>query len=311
MINFKETVITKSHLEALTFLQAHLCVAVPTETVYGLAADATSDEAVQSIYKAKGRPSFNPLIIHVDSMEMARKWGEFNDLAEELAHTYWSDHSPKKSPLTLVLKSINPILSKFVTAGLDTVAIRLPAHPVFRQLITSFGIPLAAPSANTSNYISPTTADAVFHDMNKRIPLILDGGPCNVGLESTIIDATGMLPVLLRPGTTIIETLASKAEKQNHVVAPGMLKRHYAPKIKLRMNATNKQLGEAFLGFGINPIADLNLSLSGDLKEAATNLFWMLRALDSDKYTGIAVAPIPEEGLGIAINDRLKRGTHS
>jgi L-threonylcarbamoyladenylate synthase len=120
-----------------------------------------------------------------------------------------------------------------------------------------------------------------------------------------------MLPVLLRPGTTIIETLASKAEKQNHVVAPGMLKRHYAPKIKLRMNATNKQLGEAFLGFGINPIADLNLSLSGDLKEAATNLFWMLRALDSDKYTGIAVAPIPEEGLGIAINDRLKRGTHS
>lgn len=282
-------------------------VAMPTETVYGLAANAASDAAVARLYAAKGRPSFNPLIAHVASLEMAEREGIFSDKARKLAKAFWP------GPLTIVV-NITPdcSVSDLARAGLDSIALRLPAHPVARALISGFGSPLVAPSANPSGRISPTEAGHVAADMAKSIDMIIDGGPCPAGIESTIIDARGEYPALLRPGSldpTRIDKVwpglirPSLAPDAPH--SPGQMLRHYAPRAKLRLNADGARPGEAYLGFGEGP-ATLNLSARGDLEEAAKNLFAMLRRLDS-QHDRIAVAPIPREGLGEGINDRLTR----
>ena len=282
-------------------------VAFPTETVYGLGADARNGEAVAQIFEAKGRPAFNPLIIHVATLEMATEIAVFDAAAMRLAAAFWP------GPMTLVLPlRADAGLSSLVTAGLSSVGIRLPAHPAAQQLLAVFGGPVAAPSANRSGKISPTTAAHVANGLSGRIAAILDAGPCDVGLESTIIgfDPT---PTLLRAGglpTEAIEACLGTA-LANHIPsetpnAPGQLSSHYAPTARVRLNATNKTAGELKLGFGPDPDADLNLSPSGDLIEAAANLFQHLHELDA-KNAPIAVAPIPNTGLGIAINDRLTR----
>ncbi|KPU83332.1 translation factor Sua5 [Marinosulfonomonas sp. PRT-SC04] len=282
-------------------------VAFPTETVYGLGADARNGRAVAQIFEAKGRPAFNPLIIHVATQEMAAEIAVFNDAALHLAAAFWP------GPLTLVLP-LRPEagLSSLVTAGLNSVGIRLPEHPVAQQLLTAFGGPVAAPSANRSGRISPTTAAHVAAGLSGRINVILDAGACSVGLESTII-GFDPVPTLLRAGglpTEAIEAclgapLASHTPSETPN-APGQLSSHYAPNAKIRLNATTKNPGELKLGFGPDPDADLNLSPSGDLTEAAANLFHHLHELDA-KNAPIAVAAIPNKGLGIAINDRLTR----
>ena len=282
-------------------------VAFPTETVYGLGADARNGRAVAQIFEAKGRPAFNPLIIHVATQKMAAEIAVFNDAANQLAAAFWP------GPLTLVLP-LRPEagLSSLVTAGLNSVGIRLPEHPVAQQLLTAFDGPVAAPSANRSGRISPTTAAHVAAGLSGRINAILDAGACNVGLESTII-GFDPVPTLLRAGglpTEAIEAclgapLASHTPSETPN-APGQLSSHYAPNAKIRLNATTKNPGELKLGFGPDPDADLNLSPSGDLTEAAANLFYHLHELDA-KNAPIAVAAIPNKGLGIAINDRLTR----
>lgn len=288
-------------------LRAGGLVAFPTETVYGLGADARNGHAVARIFKAKTRPAFNPLIIHVASLEMAQQIAVFNDEARRLASAFWP------GPLTLVLPlHPNVGLSPLVSAGLPTVGIRLPAHPVAQHLLTKFGGPVAAPSANRSGKISPTTAAHVAADLTDRIEAILDAGACDVGLESTII-GFDPVPTLLRPGglpSGAIETclgtpLASHTPSKTPN-APGQLTSHYAPTAPLRLNARTKRAGELKLGFGSCGDADLNLSPSGDLIEAAANLFQHLHKLDAQNAP-IAVAPIPSTGLGIAINDRLSR----
>ncbi len=311
-MNYKKNDTRFEH--ALNLLTEGHVVGMPTETVYGLAADATNDKAVAQIYALKERPSFNPLIIHVDSIEMARQWGDFSPLALQLAEAFWMIGSLYQRPLTLVVKRNNRGLSHLVTAGLDTVAIRIPAHSVALSLITAFGKPLAAPSANRSNHISPTTADAVRQDLGDRVSLVLDGGACVVGLESTIVDVTTDCPILLRPGGATVEMIKSVSgctvqcvTNTAHIVAPGMLKRHYAPHHPLRLNVTSPLPGDAFLGFGSTPEATMNLSESGDLTEAASNLFAMMRFLDQSSCKEIAVSPIPNIGIGMAINDRLTR----
>lgn len=285
-------------------------VAFPTETVYGLGADARNGRAVAQIFEAKGRPAFNPLIIHVATLEMAAEIAVFNEAASRLAAAFWP------GPLTLVLP-LHPDagLSSLVTAGLNSVGIRLPEHPVAQQLLTTFNGPVAAPSANRSGKISPTTAAHVADGLSGRIDTILDAGACDVGLESTII-GFDPIPTLLRAGGLPAEAveaclgapLASHtpSETPNTPSAPGQLSSHYAPTAQVRLNATSKNAGELMLGFGPNPDADLNLSPSGDLSEAAANLFQHLHELDA-KNAPIAVAPIPEKGLGTAINDRLAR----
>ena len=303
--------------KALCLLGKGHVIGMPTESVYGLAANATNDTAIARIYETKERPSFNPLIIHVNSIEMAYQWGVFTPLAKKLASVFWGT---KPSSLTLVVKRSNDSLSHLVTAGLDTVAIRIPLHPIALELIGEFGKPLAAPSANRSNHMSPTSAEAVQSDLGDRISLIIDGGNCAVGLESTILDVTGELPVLLRPGGTSIEAIEALIHQpviraqndfdEKKPKAPGMLKRHYAPSIPLRLNATAPHQGEAYLAFGKTDIAQtttLNLSELGNLTEAAANLFKMMRLLDTNMHTGIAVAPIPNSDIGLAINDRLER----
>ena len=324
---------SKTLEKALALLNDGHVIGMPTESVYGLAADATNDKAVTRIYLTKDRPTFNPLIIHVNSLEMAHQWGDFTPFAERLAHVFWGT---KPSSLTLVVKRNNDSLSHLVTAGLDTVAIRMPLHPIALSLITEFKKPLAAPSANRSNHISPTTAEAVDNDLGNLIPLIIDGGACSVGLESTILDVTGDDPILLRPGGTTVEEIEMilqrpvfhfqkhqislsdklnsqselKSEQPQSYKAPGMMKRHYAPSIPLRLNAITPNPGEAYLAFGQTFIIQkemLNLSESGDLAEAAANLFSMMRMLDTNIHNGIAVAPIPSVGIGLAINDRLNR----
>ncbi len=307
--------------KALSLLADGHVIGMPTESVYGLAADATNDTAVARIYETKDRPSFNPLIIHVDSIEMARQWGVFTSLAEKLANIFWKI---KPSSLTLVVKRNNDVLSHLVTAGLDTVAIRMPLHPVALELINKFGKPLAAPSANRSNHISPTSAEAVEKDLGDKIKLVIDGGACAIGLESTILDVTGEVPILLRPGGTTIEAIEniiqrpiireSNNSSEKKLIAPGMMKRHYAPSIPLRLNAESPNQGEAFLAFGktaVNQKATLNLSETGNLIEAAANLFRMMRHLDNKSYQGIAVATIPKNDIGLAINDRLNRAATS
>lgn len=286
-------------------------VAVPTETVYGLAADATNGAAVASIYTAKGRPSFNPLICHVADLAMAETLAEFSPLARQLAERFWP------GPLTLVLprKTTCPV-SELATAGLQSIALRQPKHEATLRLIQIIGRPIAAPSANPSEQLSPTTAAHVAAGLGARIDLIIDGGACPAGLESTIIAPGDGAAVMLRPGALArsdVELLTGplgSPETASGILAPGMMKRHYAPRARLRLGATSVVEGEAFLAFGAPPSGvspSLNLSIRGDLAEAASNLFAMLRALDVS-HDSIAVAPIPETGLGEAINDRLRRG---
>jgi L-threonylcarbamoyladenylate synthase len=298
--------------EALALLRRGKAVAVPTETVYGLAADATNGDAVAAIYEAKGRPGFNPLIIHVDSMAMATRIGVFDKELAELAHAFWP------GALTLVVPlNADAEIHPLALAGLNSVALRMPIGAL-NQLITAFGKPLAAPSANKSGHLSPTSAAAVAASLNGRIALVLDGGSAHIGLESTIIGRMDGQLTLLRPGgvtAAAIETVLGRPlqrTKSSDILAPGMMASHYAPNAKVRLNATQAEAGEAYLAFGIAsisgmPVAYLNLSEAADLNEAAQNLFSHLRALDAAKPACIAVAPIPMHGLGEAINDRLQR----
>ena len=287
-------------------------VAFPTETVYGLGADAGNGKAVARLYAAKGRPGFNPLIAHVASAEAARAVGVFTEAAKKLAAAFWP------GPLTLVLaKQPDCCVADLALAGLDTVAVRVPAHSVARALLATFGGPIVAPSANRSGHVSPTSAVHVLTDLRGRIDLIIDAGPCKVGVESTIISCAGE-PTLLRPGGLPREAieralggpLAVASGDEEAPPAPGMLASHYAPKALLRLEADGAQPGEALLAFGQTPEFSgptLNLSPRGDLIEAATNLFSHLRALDAYGVKRIAVMKVPHDGLGEAINDRLKR----
>ena len=297
----------KDLARAARFLRNGELVAFPTETVYGLGGDARSDMAVARIFEAKGRPRFNPLIVHVPDLAAARDIAVFNDQALDIAAAFWP------GPLTLVLPiKVGAMLSPLVTADLASVAIRVPAHPVAQALLQAFGGPLAAPSANPSGRISPTRADHVLDGLSGRIAAVLDGGACAVGIESTILGLTGS-PTLLRPGGIPVEALEAMfgrplpvggdANKPN---APGQLASHYAPEACLRLNVITPDPGEILIGFGPSPIT---LSASRDLVEAAASLFHALR--EADRQAGpngaIAVAPIPDTGLGRAINDRLRR----
>ncbi len=301
---------------AARVLAAGGLVAFPTETVYGLGADATNAEAVARLYEAKGRPSFNPLIAHVTDAAAARALARLDPDAERLAAAFWP------GPLTLVLpRRSDCSVAELATAGLDTIAVRVPSHPVARDILAAVGRPLVAPSANRSGHVSPTTAQHVLADLRGRIELIVDGGSTPMGLESTIVACLDPA-VLLRPGAlprAQIERVVHLGEPASaHAdaapVAPGQLASHYAPRARLRLRAQNVQTGEALLAFG--PVAAegaeraalvLNLSTRGDLIEAAANLFSHLRALDAAGSATIAVMPVPHAGLGEAINDRLAR----
>ena len=295
-------------------------VGFPTETVYGLGADATNPEAIARLYQAKGRPSFNPLIAHVSELAAARRIGQFDAQATALAEAFWP------GPLTLVLpKTADCAVADLATAGLDTVAIRIPAHGVARDILRAFGGPVVAPSANLSGHVSPTTAAHVQGDLTGRIDLIIDGGAVAVGVESTIIGCFET-PMLLRPGglpreaiervlgralTGVSEHAGSEADAP---LAPGMLASHYAPRTPVRLNAGRVEANEALLAFGPGIVAGsdgakvvMNLSARGDLNEAAANLFGYLRTLDTGGAHTIAVMPVPHHGLGEAINDRLRR----
>jgi L-threonylcarbamoyladenylate synthase len=284
-------------------------VAFPTETVYGLGADATNGEAVARLYAAKGRPQFNPLIAHVADIATARRLAAFNAAAEQLAAAFWP------GPLTLVLPKADACdVSDLALAGLDTIALRVPAHRIARELLAAFGKPIVAPSANKSGHVSPTNAAHVLADLRGRIDLIVDGGPCEVGVESTIVSLADA-PTLLRPGglsrgeiERVLGVPLADAPVSETPTAPGMLASHYAPKAQVRLNAGTAQPGETLLAFGPDaPAGALNLSPRGDLVEAAANLFSHLRALDRGGAKVIAVMPVPDQDLGEAINDRLKR----
>ncbi len=292
---------------ASQFLQAGRLVAFPTETVYGLGADAGNDHAVAQVFAVKGRPSFNPLIVHLADLDAVKALVTWSDAAEALAAACWP------GPLTLVLpKRPEAPISKLVSAGLDTLAVRLPAAPVAQALLARVGCPIAAPSANRSGLISPTLAQHVQGSLTGSIAAIVDGGPCAVGLESTIVGLSGP-PTLLRPGGITRDALehalgrpVAARHERGKITAPGQLTSHYAPRAKVRLNAIEFEPGEARLGFG--PVeADLNLSSSEDLTEAAANLFDHLHRLDATGAETIAVSPVPHLGLGVAINDRLSR----
>lgn len=292
-------------------------VAMPTETVYGLAADATNDRAIARLYEAKGRPSFNPLIVHILDTRSASAFADFSPLAERLAAAFWP------GPLTLVLpRRAEACLSHLVTAGLDTVGVRSPAHRLARDLLAAFGGPLAAPSANLSGAASPTTAAHVREGLGSRIDFVLDGGPAQVGLESTIVKVEGDRLTLLRPGgldAADIERLAGSPlvrPARDRIEAPGMMESHYAPRARLRLNVERPLPDDAFLAFGAAPAGAAHvfqLSAARDLREAAAKFFAQLRAADATAdalgLAGIAAAPIPNEGLGEAINDRLARAS--
>jgi L-threonylcarbamoyladenylate synthase len=296
---------------AVAALAAGDLAGLPTETVYGLAADATSGEAVARIYAAKGRPRFNPLIAHVPDLEAAEAHGVFGPQARALAERFWP------GALTLVVPARpGSGVSDLARAGLDTVAVRVPAHPAARAVLASFGRPIAAPSANRSGHVSATTAAHVVADLGATVAVVLDAGPSPVGVESTIVGLAAGAPVLLRPGgvpRADIEAVLARplaAPEEGAVAAPGMLASHYAPRAPVRLDATRVRPGEAALDFGgrFPPSATtLDLSRSGDLVEAAANLFGQLRALDAGTPLAIAVAPIPRLGLGEAIRDRLAR----
>ena len=283
--------------EAARLVLAGQPVAVPTETVYGLAADATNAEAVARIYAAKGRPSFNPLIVHVPNLAAAARIGEFNDEARALAGAHWP------GPLTLVVPLLpDAPIASLVTAGLPTIALRVPAHPAMQALLKACGRPLAAPSANASGRISPTRAGHVLASLEGRIPLVIDGGATERGIESTIVAATGGAVRLLRRGPIDIEA----PETSDRIEAPGQLASHYAPRKPLRLDVTEAQGGEYLIGFG--PVeGDASLSKSGNPIEAAARLFDLLHQADAAPQPRIAVAPVPGNGIAGAIRDRLKR----
>ncbi len=274
-------------------------VAVPTETVYGLAGDATSDRAVAAIYAAKGRPDFNPLIVHVRDLDHAREIGVFATQELALAKAYWP------GPLTIVAPlRLEAGLASGVTAGLPTVALRVPAHRAMRALLVATGKPLAAPSANASGGISPTRAEHVLRSLDGRIPLVIDEGATSGGIESTIVTVTNAQVRLLRPGSVVIDGATSA--KGSKIEAPGQLAAHYAPSKPLRIDAPTAEPDEWHIGFGDLP-GNATLSATGDLAEAASRLFDLLHRADASEAPRIAVAPIPHTGIGIAINDRLQR----
>jgi L-threonylcarbamoyladenylate synthase len=295
-------------------------VAFPTETVYGLGADATNPDAIARLYQAKGRPAFNPLIAHVGDLVAAQRIARFDAQAIALAEAFWP------GPLTLVLSRTEGCkVADLATAGLDTVAIRIPAHPIARDILRAFGGPVVAPSANLSGHVSPTTAAHVQSDLSGRIDLIVDGGAVAVGVESTIVGCF-KAPMLLRPGglpreaiervlgRTLVQPPDDADNDSSQQLAPGMLASHYAPRTRVRLNADAIEAGEALLAFGPAALpgvdaatAVMNLSARGDLNEAAANLFGYLRALDARRAHTIAVMPVPDHGLGEAINDRLRR----
>lgn len=302
-------------------------VAFPTETVYGLGADATNDVAVASIFETKGRPKFNPLIVHFSNAADISEYADMPRYAITLSRRFWP------GPLTMILKRKSDCeLSHLVSAGLDTVAVRIPDNHMARALIDASGVPIAAPSANKSGHISPTAAEHVAKSLGCNVEIILDGGECEVGIESTVLDLSSDVPTILRPGAITaaqIEEVIMRpveihsvnvpmsadtndydSDDENKILpkSPGQLTSHYAPSIPLRMNATVAKEGEVLLGFGRADNATLNLSYRGDLPEAAANLFAMLHMLDDKaKYKGIAVMNVPDTGLGMAINDRLRR----
>jgi len=288
-------------------------VAFPTETVYGLGANALDESAVAAIFAAKERPRFNPLIVHVRDLQQAGELVQFHPLASALAEAFWP------GGLTLVLPRREPCpLALLVSGGLSTAAIRAPAHPIARSLVEAAGVPIAAPSANRAGRISPTSAADAADELRGRVDLILDGGPCPLGIESTVIGFDGKNPILLRPGAVPreeIESLVGPLRDADGalVQAPGMMASHYAPRAPLRLNAKTVETGEALLAFGPEPLIGArtvcNLSAAGDLREAAANLFSMLRLLDKSGAETIAVMPIPDRGLGEAINDRLARAS--
>jgi L-threonylcarbamoyladenylate synthase len=295
-------------------LRAGRLVAFPTETVYGLGADATNGRSVAQIFEAKGRPRFNPLIVHVCDLAAAERLGLFTEKARRLAGAFWP------GPLTLVLhRKPEAGLSDLVTAGLDSVALRVPDHPIARALLRAAAVPIAAPSANRSGHVSATTAEHVAADLGDAPAMILDAGPTAHGLESTVLDATGDRVVMLRSGATTAEAIeaalgepiARAFEGGARPLSPGQLQTHYAPRARLRLEAQEVRRGEALLAFGPNPLRtegpSLNLSPTGDLVEAAANFFAALRKLDAAGAPTIAVMPIPQTGLGEAINDRLRR----
>jgi L-threonylcarbamoyladenylate synthase len=301
---------------AARLLRAGELVAFPTETVYGLGADARDGRAVARIFEAKGRPRFNPLIVHVTDLAEAERIALVGDAARALAQRFWP------GPLTLVMRARpGSGISELATAGLDTIAVRVPSHPIALALLSASGLPIAAPSANISGHVSPTLAAHVAADLGDKVSLILDGGPCRYGLESTIVDASEEKLVLLRAGAVTageIEAASGrKLARLSHDAgerpsAPGQLESHYAPRALLRLDAQRAEPGEALLAFGPRPAQHdgpmFNLSTAGDLLEAAANLFAALRELDRPDVTAIAVMAIPETGLGEAINDRLRRG---
>jgi len=299
--------------DAARALRQGKLVAFPTETVYGLGGDATSDRAVAAIFAAKGRPSFNPLIVHVANIASAAQYAELSAKAQTVARAFWP------GPLTLVLPRRRDCkVSLLATAGLDSVAIRVPAHKIAQTLLMMAGLPLAAPSANPSGRLSPTSADHVMADLGDKVEFVIDGGACPVGVESTVLSLLEDRPRVLRPGAVTAEALSQMLKESVPIEqgvedvaaprSPGRLLSHYAPTLPVRLEATAAEPGEALLGFG--PAASkeaLNLSPTGDLQEAAANLFAMLRQLDDPRHRAIAVMPVPDTGLGIAINDRLRR----
>jgi L-threonylcarbamoyladenylate synthase len=304
--------------EAAALIRDGELVAFPTETVYGLGADAGNDDAVAAVFAVKDRPTFNPLIVHVAGLAEAERLAAFDERARRLAAAFWP------GPLTLVLPRRNDApVSWLVSAGLGTVAVRAPRHPVAQALLAACRRPVAAPSANRSGAVSPTTARHVAESFGAErcgggVAMILDGGPCVVGVESSVIDLTGARPALLRHGGVPSEELEAVigpmllpeeggAAGEGAPRSPGMLRRHYAPRLPLRLNVTAPRRGEAFLAFGPDERGTRNLSPAGDLREAAANFFAMLRELDQGPYSGIAVSPVPGRGLGRAINDRLQR----
>jgi len=300
---------------AASLLRAGKLVAFPTETVYGLGADATNDKAVAAIYAAKGRPEINPLIIHVADSAALSSLIEWTETAQLLASQFWP------GPLTLVLRrSKDCPVSLLASAGMDTLAVRIPSHPAARNLLRQTGKPIAAPSANLSGKLSPTTPMHVAESLGDRVDLILAGGKSEIGLESTVVDLVSPEPRVLRPGGVTKEQLEqvigplTTAIAGDTFLSPGQLPSHYAPDLAVRLNAHAAAADEAFLTFGPDAFAEgggmrLNLSATGDLVEAAANLFAMLRKLDDAHYRAIAVMPIPNQGLGAAINDRLRRAS--
>jgi len=316
--------------EAAAIIKKGGLVGMPTETVYGLAASALDGKAVAKIYSAKGRPSFNPLIAHISNIEQADTLATFDDRALRVAQYFWP------GPLTLILpRDVLCPVSELATAGLDTIALRMPKHPVALNLIKECGVPLVAPSANKSGSLSPTTPMHVAESLGDGVDLILAAGSCEVGLESTVLDLSGSEAVILRPGAITAEDISEvlgceigydfAPEDNENVKSPGQLLKHYAPNAPLRLNAIDLERGEALLAFGSDKFMGIkgggaakdlpdemrcNLSEEGDLHEAAANLFAMLKRLDRPGIKGIAVMAVPNEGVGIAINDRLKRAAN-